>query len=84
MLESYVRSAPKRHELYQGNLEVRDYACREYGRECADWLVREALGPNGHAVAPESSIRAQTTEGRTKELPLRATLPNPVKRVLSR
>lgn len=73
-MESYVRSAPKRHELYQGNLEVRDYACREYGRECADWLVREALEPNGHAAAPNGSIRARTTDGRIKELPLPAVV----------
>lgn len=57
MLESYVRNAPKRHELYRGNVEARAYACHEYGEGCSEWLVREALRPNGHAVSRDSSVR---------------------------
>ena len=54
MLESYVRDAPKRHELYQRNFEMRRYACREYGGICGEWLLGEALEGNGHALSQSS------------------------------
>ncbi|OGS42891.1 MAG: hypothetical protein A3K76_01085 [Euryarchaeota archaeon RBG_13_57_23] len=66
MLESYVRNAPKRHELYRGNVEARGYACHEYGERCAEWLVKEALSPNGHAVVPDSSIQERCDDGQRK------------------
>jgi hypothetical protein len=50
MLESYVRDAPKRHEMYRDNLGIRSYACHEYGGQCADWLIKEAAESNGHVV----------------------------------
>ncbi len=66
MMESYVRNAPKRHELYQGNLGVRGYACREFGGKCADWYLREALVPNGSAVTVEGSARRRPAEEQKK------------------
>lgn len=42
-MESYVRQAPKRHELYLRNLEARRYVCREHGGTCAEWFIGQAL-----------------------------------------
>ena len=75
MLESYVRNAPKRYELYRGNVEVRAYACHEYGEKCAEWLVKEALKPNGHSAAPVSSTHMRCEDGATKPVQWQKIVP---------
>lgn len=75
MLESYVRNAPKRHELYHRNVEVKAYACREYGERCGEWLVKDALRSNGYALVPDGSTQQRCDDGQSKAVPWQKTVP---------
>lgn len=68
VLESYVRNAPKGHELYKRDIEARGYACREYGEKCAEWLVKEAHMTNNHMIISNGALGDRSTDGQRNTL----------------
>lgn len=64
-MESYVRNAPKGHELYKRDIEARGYACREYGGKCSEWLVREAHLTN-NVIISNGTLGERSTDGQRR------------------
>ena len=66
VLESYVRNAPKGHELYKRDIEARGYACREYGGKCSEWLVKEARMTINHVIVSNGTLGERSTDGQRR------------------